>query len=312
MSYDRRKFLKTGSLLASSFALGGLACNSSESTTGKGNGTDTSGNNDTAATAATPTSQSLTSFGLQLYTLRDVIPADPKGTLKQVAGYGYKQIEGYEGDQGIYWGMTHTDFKKYMDDLGMTLVSSHCNIEKDFEKKAAQAGEIGMKYLISPYIGAQKTVDDYKKYADKFNKLGDICKKNGLRFAYHNHGYTFTSFEGQMPQDILMQNTNADTVDYQMDIYWVVTPGADPVAWLKKYPNRFRLCHVKDRMKNAPAKEENASCDLGTGSIDFPPILKVAKENGMQYYIVEQEKYEGTTPMKSIETNAAYMKSLTF
>jgi sugar phosphate isomerase/epimerase len=194
----------------------------------------------------------------------------------------------------------------------MTFVSSHCNIEQDFERKAAQAGEIGMKYLISPYIGAQKTIDDYKRYADKFNKLGDICKKNGLRFAYHNHGYTFKELEGQMPQDVLMQNTNAETVDYQMDIYWVVTPGADPIAWLKKYPNRFRLCHVKDRMKTAAAGEEDASSDLGTGSIDFAPILKAAKDNGMQYYIVEQERYEGSTPLKSIEADAAYMKKLAF
>ena len=74
----------------------------------------------------------------------------------------------------MFWGMTHTDFKKYMDELGMTIVSSHCNIEKDFEKKAAQAGEIGMKYLIAPWIGPQKTIDDYKKYAQKFNTLGRL------------------------------------------------------------------------------------------------------------------------------------------
>ena len=309
MTFDRRKFLKTSGLLASSFAIGGIACNDDPKTT-DGNGTDTTGGDTTATTAYTP--QPLTSFGLQLYSLRDDLPKDPKGILKQVASFGYKEIEGFEGKQGIYWGMSNTDFKKYMDDLGMTMLSSHCNIEKDFEKKAAEAGAIGMKYLIAPYIGPQKTVDDYKKYADKFNKLGDICKKNGMRFAYHNHGYTFEPVDGQMGQDILMQNTNADTVDYQMDIFWVVTPGADPVAWLQKYPNRFRLCHVKDRMKNAPPKEGDFSCDLGTGSIDFPTILKVAKENGMEYYIVEQEKYEGSTPIKSVETDAAYMKNLRF
>jgi len=308
MTYDRRKFLKTGGLLASSFAIGGLACNNETKTTDNVNGSDTL-QKDTLATRADMV-QPLSSFGLQLYTLRDELPKDPKGILKQVASFGYKQIEGFEGKQGIYWGMSHTDFKKYMDDLGMEFISTHCNIEKDFEKKAAQAGEIGMKYLISPYIGKQKTLDDYKKYADKFNKLGDICKQNGLRFAYHNHGYTFEEFEGQMPQDILMQNTNADTVDFQMDIFWVVTPGADPVAWLKKYPNRFRLGHVKDRMKTAPKGEGDASCDVGTGSIDFPTVLKVAKDNGMQYFIVEQEKYEGSTPIKSAETDAAYMKNL--
>lgn len=307
MTYDRRKFLKTGGLLASSFAIGGLACNDSANTSE--NATSDSATRDTTATAATP--QPLTTFGLQLYSLRDDLPKDPKGILKQVSSFGYKQVESFEGSKGIFWGMPHTEFKKYMDDLGMTIVSSHCNIEKDFEKKAAQAGEIGMKYLIAPYIGAQKTVDDYKKYADKFNSLGDICKKNGLRFAYHNHGYTFEALDGQMPQDILMQNTNADTVDYQMDIFWVVTPGADPVAWFQKYPNRFRLVHVKDREKNAPAKEGDASCDLGTGSIDFPTVLRVAKDNGVEYFIVEQEKYTGSTPIKSVETDAAYMKKLT-
>lgn len=307
MTYDRRKFLKTGGLLAGSFAIGGLACND-ETKTADGSGVDSTATDTTSTTTVTP--QPLASFGLQLYTLRDDLPKDPKGILKQVSTFGYKQIEGFEGPKGIYWGMTNTDFKKYMDDLGMEIVSSHCNIEKDFEKKAGEAAAIGMKYLIAPSIGSQKTVDDYKKYADKFNKLGDICKKNGLRFAYHNHAYTFEPLDGQMPQDILMQNTNEDAVDYEMDIFWVVTPGQDPVAWLKKYPNRFRLCHVKDRMKTAPPKEGDASCDLGTGSIDFPTILKVAKDNAMKYYIVEQEKYEGSTPIKSVETDAAYMKNL--
>ena len=309
MTFDRRKFLKTGGLLASSFAIGGLACNDDTKTADGAN--DDSTSRDTAATNATA-AESLASFGLQLYSLRDDLPKDPKGILKQVSSFGYKQLEGFEGKQGIYWGMSNTDFKKYIDDLGMSMISSHCNIEKEFEKKAADAGAIGMKYLIAPSIGPQKTVDDYKKYAEKFNKLGDICKKNGMRFAYHNHGYTFEALDGQMPQDILMQNTNPDTVDFQMDIFWVVTPGADPVAWLQKYPNRFRLCHVKDRMKNAPPKEGDASCDLGTGSIDFPAILKVAKANGMEYYIVEQEKYDGSTPIKSVETDAAYMKNLKF
>ncbi|WP_315819255.1 hypothetical protein [Paraflavitalea speifideaquila] len=132
--------------------------------------------------------------------------------------------------------MSNKEFKKFADDLGITMVSTHCDINNNFERKAAEAGEIGMKYLISPYIGAQKTLDDYKKFADKFNALGDICKKNGLRFAYHNHGYTFTALDGVMPQDTLMQNTNPDTVDFEMDIYWVATPGEDPITWLKNTP----------------------------------------------------------------------------
>jgi sugar phosphate isomerase/epimerase len=249
-------------------------------------------------------------FGLQLYSLRADLPNDPKAVLKHVAAYGYKQVESFEGKQGMFWGMTNKEFKKYLGDLGMTIVSSHCNINADFETKAAQAGEIGMKYLICPYLGPQKTLDDYKKAADKFNTCGEICRKNGLRFAYHNHGYSFTELDGQMPQDVMMNNTTPELVDFEMDIYWVVTAGADPIAWLEKYPNRFKLCHVKDRRKGAAPKDGDASVDLGTGTIDFKKILKDAESKSMQYYIVEQERYDNSTPLKSAEAGATYMKKL--
>ena len=95
-------------------------------------------------------------FGLQLYTLREDMPKDAKGVLKQVASFGYKKIESYEGKDGMFWGMTNLDFKKYMDDLGMTIVSSHCNTSVDFEKKAAEAAAIGMKYLIYPWEAQRK------------------------------------------------------------------------------------------------------------------------------------------------------------
>ncbi len=114
--------------------------------------------------------------------------------------------------------------------------------------------------------------------------------------------------DGQFPQDIMMANTDPALVDFEMDMYWVITGGQDPIAWIKKYPKRFRLCHVKDRMKGAT--ETGASCVLGEGSIDYPSILKEAKTLGMEYFIVEQERYDGTTPLKAAEADAAYMKKL--
>ena len=247
-------------------------------------------------------------FGIQLYTLRDILPADPKGVLKQVASFGYNFIESYEGPLGMFWGMTNKEFKKYLDELGMTIVSSHTDINKDFERKAAEAAEIGIKYLLCPYLGAQPSLDAYKKHADEFNKRGEICKKNGIRFGYHNHEYTFEMMEGQYPQDVLMTNTDPALVDYEMDIFWVVTGKQDPVTWLKKYPNRFKLSHVKDRKKNT--EERDAMTELGTGMIDFPTVLKVAKENGMEYFVTEQDTNFTTSPIKSIEQNATYMKNL--
>ena len=206
--------------------------------------------------------------------------------------------------------MSNTEFKAEMDNLGMKIISSHCDISKDFEKKAADAAAIGMKYLICPYKGPQKDLDAFKKFADEFNQKGEICKKNGIRFAYHNHDYSFATMNGEMGQDVMMKNTNPALVDFELDMYWVVAAGQDIETWLKKYPKRFRLCHVKDRKKGAPLTDKDESVVVGTGSINYPKILKTAKKYGMEYYIVEQEKWEGTTPMQAARADAAYMKTL--
>jgi sugar phosphate isomerase/epimerase len=249
-------------------------------------------------------------FGLQLYTLRSVMPDDPRGVLRQVAGFGYKQIESYEGPLGIYWGMEPVGFRQYMDELGMEIIASHCNIHENFEQKAADAASIGMKYLICPYIGHQESVDAYKQQADLFNARGEICRREGIRFAYHNHAYTFEPMDGIYPQDVIMENTDPDLVDFELDIYWLVTAGLDPLPWIRKYPDRFVLSHIKDRKQNEPLSNTDASVTLGTGMIDYPTIAAVAKEHGMKYFIVEQEQYEGTTPIDSTRDNGVYMKSL--
>ncbi len=294
--YQRRDFLKVTAKGIALTAISGklLGCKSTSMLGGEG--------------------ENLKEFGLQLYTLRDVMPNDPKGVLKQVAQMGYKQIESYEGNKGMFWGMTNTEFKKYMDDLGMQIVSSHCDINKDFERKAEEAAAIGMKYLICPSLPAEAkmTADDYKKAADTFNQRGQTCKSKGLKFAYHNHDQAFLQRPGFIAEEVLLQNTDPSLVDYEMDIYWVVTGGQEPISWIEKYPNRFPLCHVKDRKKNIPISEREASVDVGTGSIDFKNILHIAKKNGMQYYIVEQEKYEGTTSLASAKADAQYLKKIKF
>jgi sugar phosphate isomerase/epimerase len=291
MNYNRKQFLQLTGGVASGFALTGLA-----------------GKN--LLSFMDEDAKKIRSFGLQLWTIREDLAKDPKAVLKQVASYGYKQIESFEGKMGIFWGMTHLEFKKYMDELGMSIISSHCDITKDFEKKAADAAAIGMKYLIYPYEGPKQTLDDYKKHADDFNKKGEICKKNGIRFAFHNHNFSFEAIDGQFPQDIMMKNTDASLVDFEMDIYWVVATGQDPIEWFKKYPGRFKLCHVKDRSKTPGTDNGKNSIDLGAGSIDFSKILKSASKLGLQYYIVEQEFYPIGTPLESVKVDAEYMKRL--
>lgn len=306
-NYKRRQFLRISSGILGGFALGAMACNNNTST--EKTESDSSGTKSNDGSAA-GSAMALASFGLQLYTLRDDFPKDPKAVLKQVADMGYKQVEGFERDKGLFWGMGDAEFKSYLDSLGLTMISSHCDTTRDFEKKAAQAAGAGLKYLMYPWEGHDKTIDDYKKLADDFNRYGEIAKKNGIRFGFHNHDMSFRTVNGQYPQDILMANTDASLVDYEMDIYWVVAAGGDPEAWFKKYPNRFKACHVKDRAKNPGPDDGQNSCDLGTGGIDFPRILKTAKDNGMEYYIVEQEAYPAGTPLQAAKVDADYMKGV--
>lgn len=292
--------MKLSALAATGLALPSLySCGSGEKTAG------------TAASNAAANG-TLDRFGIQLYSVKEEMAKNPKEVLKQLASYGYKQVESFEGEQGMYFGMSHTEFKDYVDSLGMTVLSSHSNVKENLDLKAEQAAAIGMKYLISPYEGAQETLDDYKRMAERFNQHGETCKKHGIRFAYHNHGYTFDTVEGEIPQKLLVEQTDPSLVDFELDIYWAVTAGADPEEYFRQYPNRFRLGHVKDRMQGAEAGEHNASTILGTGTIDYASILRTAKENGMEYFIVEQERFDKAPPLESVKRGAEYLKDLQF
>lgn len=285
MNLSRRNFLKTSGVLASGVAFGTIPFLNS----------------------CTEAKRETKPFGLQLYTLRDVIGDDPEAIIREVAEAGYKQVESYEGQEGMFWGMGPSGFKNFLNDLGMTMLSSHANVFENLDQKVEDAAEAGMSFIVCPYIGPQESLDHYREIADRFNEIGETAKNAGLRFAYHNHGYTFEEQEGEIPQDVLMERTEADLVEFQMDIYWVVAAGADPAEWIRRYPNRFTTSHVKDYSAEG---EEPESTILGTGSIDFPSILKSGRENGMEHFIVEQEAYTGTTPLDAIRENAEYMKNL--
>ncbi|MBE7177109.1 MAG: sugar phosphate isomerase/epimerase [Mucilaginibacter polytrichastri] len=314
MKKTRRDFLKSSGLATAGFLVPSAiltACSSpSSSSSAADSATTDSAVADSASAGAA--AGNLNDFGIQLWTVRDDLKKDPKGVLKQLSTFGFTQIESFEGEQGIFWGMGAKGFQEYTKSLNMTPISAHCDINKDFEKKAAEAASIGMKYLICPYLGAQKSLDDYKKAADTFNKRGEVCKKNGIRFAYHNHDYAFKKIEDQYPIDVFIKNTDPELVDFEMDLYWVVTAGADPKKFLADNKGRFKLVHVKDRAKDASHNDisVNESCVLGTGSINYPDILKAAKAEGVDYFIVEQERFNEGTPLECAKRDAEYMKTL--
>lgn len=255
----------------------------------------------------------LPAIGIQLYMVKEDMAKGPAGTLSQIGKMGYTQIESFGGDKGIFWGMDHKDFSRLANDNGLTLISSHyAGDTAGFEKTAAQAAEIGMKYLIYPWKGPQPTIDAFKRIADEFNGYGAICAKNGLRFGYHPHDYPYKPVDGQLPIDVLLANTDPKLVDFEMDFYYTVTEGQDPVAYIKKYSPRFRLCHMRDVLKQRlPAgSDEESACDLGQGVINYPHLLSTCLANSMKYFFVEQSRFFNETPLQSAKFNADYLKRL--
>ena len=280
------------------------------------------------------TTPSIEKYGLQLWTVKEDLAKDLKGTLKVVADSGYTQIESFAGDKGIFWGMKPMEFKTYLGDLGMQMVSSHINpdftvkkeLESEFKKLVDDCASIGMTYVLNPFPGEIKTADEWKKITEGLNRQGEIAKAAGLKMGYHNHHIEFLpTSDGSIPEEIMLKGTNAELVHFELDLYWVVKAGQDPEKWLKEHANRFKLVHVKDlykeeRVKEIEATEKpedafwplGASTTLGNGRIAFNKVLKTAKDSGVDFFIVEQERFDNSTPLKDIKLDAEYMKSLQF
>lgn len=258
----------------------------------------------------TPKSK-LEKFGIQVYSVKEDMATDPVATLKSLAGFGYRQLEGFDGGKGILWGMQPSEFKSLMGDIGSEMVATHCNVFENLETQAQLAAEVGIKYLICPWIGPQKSLDDYRKMASEFNRIGEKLKAFDLKFAYHNHDYTFVQLDGQIPQDLLMNETDPELVDFEMDMYWVHVAAINPAEYLAKYPNRFRLCHVKDASPG-PGDPHQRGVLLGKGEIPYAELIAQSKTLGMDYFIVEQEQFPIGTPLEAAKANAEYLAGLEF
>jgi sugar phosphate isomerase/epimerase len=251
--------------------------------------------------------KSLSKFGCQLYSIRDVLPKDPKGYMKQLADMGYKYFESYGAD--IFWGMTPADSKKYLSDIGAKMISAHVGLPATTEELIAKAAEAGLKYFICPAIGPQKSREAWLEKADTFNKNGELCRKHGIQYGYHNHSYSFTTNNGAMGQKLLLDNTDPKLVTFELDICWIEAAGADTVAHLKENPSRYKLCHIKqlvDKTQKPPKQT-----DLDKGTIDYKTILATAKSTGVECFLVEQEQYP-SSPIESMASNAQYLKNFRF
>ena len=259
-------------------------------------------------------------IGLQLYTVRDAMQADPTGTLAKVAKIGYNSLEGatYTGTQKFY-GMEPAEFSKVLKQNGLIMPSSHYRLGEEksngevvkgtiltgWDKAVDDASAVGIKYMVCAFLSEQERggLDHYKQVAEALNKAGERCKKSAIQLCYHNHDFEFNNQGGTLPYDILLNNTDHNLVKMEMDIYWVSKAGKDPVDLINQHPGRFPLFHVKD-MDNTPAK---AFTEVGSGTINFKRVFAHAKKAGLTYFFVEQDKTAGN-PFDSITKSINYIK----
>lgn len=255
---------------------------------------------------ASPTNKLI---GIQLYTLHKQMNEDAVGTMNKVANVGFNAIETAGYADRKFYGYDPKEFKILVEDMGMTPQSSHSGVTlMNIDETIEDTINAGMLYLVLPSLdkSRRKTPDDYLKVAEEFNMMGEKCKKAGLTFAYHNHAFEFEKLEEKVPYDILLDNTDPELVTMQLDLYWIIYGGCDPVDYFNRYPGRFELFHVKD-MSDGASRE---STEIGNGIIDFEAIFAVKEKAGMNYFYLEQESFH-MDPFASITISYNYLKNLT-
>lgn len=241
-------------------------------------------------------------IGLGLYTLRNELAKDVKGTLERVAKIGYKKIEPFGIDGEKVFGLSAKEIKQLCDDLGLEFVSGHVSPDVfmgDFEKAMEFFKTTGQEYAVWPWLSEDmRTLDNYKMVAETLNKCGEIARKSGVQVCYHNHDFEFFDLgDGVRGIDILTSETDANLVKLEFDLYWVTKAGASPIEVFEKYSGRVPLWHVKD-MANTP---EQGFAEVGSGTIDYPAIFAKKELSGMKHFFVEQDASDD--PFKSIETS---------
>jgi sugar phosphate isomerase/epimerase len=249
-------------------------------------------------------------IGLQLYTLRDVIKSDPKGILTAVAAMGYTEAETYGYKDGKLFDMPVAEYGAFVKSIGLQTVSGHYGIDmttNGWDKACEDAKSLGQRYVVVPWMDKKyySSLDELKKTCDTLNKAGEVARKYGLQFGYHNHAFEFEMVGGKTVFENMLELLDPKLVTWELDIYWVVRAGHDPVKYFEKYPNRFPLWHVKDMDKTN--KENNA--DVGTGSIDYKMLFTKAKQAGLKKFFMEQETYP-SSPMESTKNSIEYLKTI--
>lgn len=259
----------------------------------------------TAEKLSAGTSPMKRKIGIQLWTFRDVVKNDLAGTLSAISKMGFSGIEPY-GYDGKFFDVEPAEFRKLCTDLNLEIFSTHTGITAENAADYAQkATEAGLQHIILPSMMGRPhaTIGDYHKVAEELNLIGEICRQHDIQFGYHNHDFEFQKIDDQVPYDILIQDTDNQLVSFQMDFYFVVKVGFDPVEYIRKYPGRFGTFHIKD------VNRQGESCIVGNGLVDFKTILKFPGLTGNELLIYEQETYSEGTPEYCAEQSLRYLNS---
>ena len=243
--------------------------------------------------------------GLALYTVRDAMK-DARATLEKVAQAGYVNVESAGYENGKFYNLSPADFKSLLGEMKLKPISAHQSSVtfENVDQQIADLKAAGFQYFVVPippmglfgHDGGKMTMKGgAKNLAQILDKLGEKCEAAGLQLLYHNHDFEFVNdAEGIVPIDYLLENCNPKYVNFQMDLYWVTKAGADPVAYFKRYPGRFKIWHVKDM------DDQGRFAPVGNGKIDFKRVLDNKKLSGMQYYFVEQDACFNETALEAI------------
>jgi sugar phosphate isomerase/epimerase len=251
-------------------------------------------------------------LGVQLYTVRDTIEQEPAKDLKAIETIGYQEVEVvYASLDKIWPALKETKLKA---------VSAHVDSAFFFEDSLSKVSdaignlkEKGFSYIVMPYVPTENRggLDVFKKFADTLNKVGEKANAAGLKLCYHNHAFEFEPKEGTTGLDVMMKETHKDLVGLELDIFWVSVAGHKPVELMKKYADRVKLVHLKDKIADLPVQyNENvpktAFKEVGHGSIDIPAVLAEAKKIGVTNYFVEQDQTPGD-PLESLKQSFDYL-----
>lgn len=246
-------------------------------------------------------------IGIQLYTVRNELARDVEGTLSRLRKIGFQEVEFAGYPKG-----TARSLRRILDRLGLRAPSSHVDfsaIRTDWDHTLEQAAVLGQQYIVVPSVpeSERRTQDDWKRVAAFFNKAAEASRSKGIQFAYHNHDLEFVPIDGKLPYDLLLRETDAKLVAFEMDLYWITKGGQDPVVYFDQWPGRFPLVHVKDM----DATPRRFFADVGKGSIDFKRIFAKARQGGVQHYFYEQDDVAGS-PFDSAQVSYDYLRRLSF